>query len=663
MAELDVLAIDFGTVNTYVSKCPANQAAPNGIDFEGGRHGLTSAILYREGKLPLVGQVAIDEFGGATPDERSQYTLRMHFKPDITRSEDARRHACEFLKAILSQASHQRLDIDPRSRKVIFGVPSEADGTFRIELIRLAKDAGFGDIVTWDEPIGAVFYHLFQGSSLLVSEAMRGLLVVDFGGGTCDFAFLCRGKVRHSWGDMQLGGRLFDDLFFQWFIETNTGSMEAIQADNAEYFVHSYLCREAKEFFSRSMVRDRHEQVTKSLRQYGRIANMTWDGFMERARSYSPSPTFVRFLDGVGGPSGILPPGPIDLIDSFRKCLLQGLRDANTTIEHEDIHSVILAGGSSQWPFVADIVTRDLGIDESRIKRSDEPYAVISMGLAVLPQMQARLQMAQRRLGEELRSFLDNALRPVIQRHIGEATREIGVAITSDLFDQQVYPAIRSFRDKGGVLAELKTQLACIAQEFEPQIREIVETNASTVMHSLQCDVKAAVSKWFTEHGLAGCDTEIEVQKVSGEGLCVSTAGLTSGVLDLAQNVAAGITALLGAMICGGAGHALLVAGPIGWLIGLVVAGISARYGLGRAKEWVEQQSIHAMILKCILWDRVINKARDKFTKEIQDAITAKFSGMEAEILEGCATIVQYEIDALAEINQIRRTDMQIRER
>ena len=44
-------------------------------------------------------------------------------------------------------------------------------------------------------------------------------LVVDFGGGTCDFAFMYRGMVRNSWGDMELGGRLFDDLFFQWFIK------------------------------------------------------------------------------------------------------------------------------------------------------------------------------------------------------------------------------------------------------------------------------------------------------------------------------------------------------------------------------------------------------------------------------------------------------------
>ena len=115
-----------------------------------------------------------------------------------------------------------------------------------------------------DEPKGALLHHLWH-KDFSPQEARRGILVIDFGGGTCDFAFLQSLQVSHSWGDMELGGRLFDDLFFQWFLEQNPGALADMENSGDTYYVHSYLCREVKEFFSLTMARDRFEKVSKSV--------------------------------------------------------------------------------------------------------------------------------------------------------------------------------------------------------------------------------------------------------------------------------------------------------------------------------------------------------------------------------------------------------------
>ena len=81
MASRGVMAIDFGTANTYFCKCPDDQVSPKGVDFDGSRAGLDTAILYREGKEPLIGHTAFEEFGEATADERRRYTFRAQFKP------------------------------------------------------------------------------------------------------------------------------------------------------------------------------------------------------------------------------------------------------------------------------------------------------------------------------------------------------------------------------------------------------------------------------------------------------------------------------------------------------------------------------------------------------------------------------------------------------
>ncbi len=122
-------------------------------------------------------------------------------------------------------------------------------------LCATAREAGFGEVRTVDEPKGAIYFRL-QRKDVTPTEALKGALVVYFGGGTCDFALLVRGEVVHSWGDMHLGGRLFDDLFYQWFIEQNLGAMAAMSRERAEFFVLAVRCWEAKEKFSLAMALD-----------------------------------------------------------------------------------------------------------------------------------------------------------------------------------------------------------------------------------------------------------------------------------------------------------------------------------------------------------------------------------------------------------------------
>ncbi len=78
----------------------------------------------------------------------------------------------------------------------------------------LAADASFGAIETREEPLGGLFYHV-NDKTIAATDAPRGVFVIDFGGGICDFAFTFRGKIAKSWGDMYLGGRLLGDLFIR----------------------------------------------------------------------------------------------------------------------------------------------------------------------------------------------------------------------------------------------------------------------------------------------------------------------------------------------------------------------------------------------------------------------------------------------------------------
>lgn len=655
MSSRDVLAIDFGTANSYFCKCADGQFSPKGVDFGDGRDGLATAILYRQNRPPLVGYTALDEYGEARGREKAGYTLRTHFKPDIAVGEEARSHAVDYLAAVLEEARHQRIDLEPGNRQVIFGVPSEAEAEYRGALCEVALRAGYGDITMVDEPKGALLYHVFH-KDIPVRNAQQGLLVVDFGGGTCDFAFLVRGNVRHSWGDMRLGGRLFDDLFFQWFLEQNPASLESIREDGNEYYLHSFLCREIKEYFSRTMARDRTEKISKALAQYGRISGMTWEEFIHRAGAYSPSPTLTGFLAEVGQHFSLIGNRKdyVNLIQWFRDCLRQGLREAG--IDNSAIRSVILAGGSSSWPFVCDILREEIGIGLDKIMRSDRPYASIAEGLAIYPSLRKKFLSAKAKLKKELPDFRKSKLDGLLENRAAIVAREISESISRELYDGKIKPVLDEFRSRGGSVESLKSRMSNVATSFESRLKRTIEEKITVFAGALPVAVRELLGLWFEKHGLIPpeVDMVVDVETSLLKDLSPEVPDVIERIFGIAV---AAVIAPVGAMICGGGGMALIASGPLGLVIGFVltavVAYLSVKYGPVRAKEMAEKWEIPNWILKRAITDGKITRIREKLSREIEMAILRELAGKRDELTDQVEMIVINEIEALSDINKL----------
>jgi AcrR family transcriptional regulator len=191
------------------------------------------------------------------------------------------------------------------------------------------------------------------------------------------------------------------------------------------------------------MARDRNEVVHKAVRHHGRIEGMTWDRFLERARNYTPSETFRNYLSSIGVNGGkiLTHSGKIDLIAWFGDTLARGLKEGD--IRPADIQYTLLAGGSSQWPFVDDIVRRELSLSEAKVMRSDRPYTVISEGLSILPALQRRCEVAQEILREQFPQFCEQQLKPLIESRARGLATQIADAVAIDLFDETGFQKTR----------------------------------------------------------------------------------------------------------------------------------------------------------------------------------------------------------------------------
>ena len=653
-----VLAVDFGTTNSYYCKCPADQTSPVGVDFGIGKDGIATAILYRGQKEPLVGDAALNEFGETPAKERASWCLRTQFKPDIAASDEAYKNAEDFLKNIITHCRKLHIDIDPGKREVIFGAPSESENIFTTKLSEIAKAAGYGDIKIVDEPIGAMLYHLWH-KDFSPAESQKGVLFVDFGGGTCDFAFLCRLEVRHSWGDFELGGRLLDDLFFQWFLEQNTSVLEEMKKNSDTYYAHSYLCREAKELFSRTMARDRAEHVSKFIGRYGSISDMTWEKFLGRATNFIPSSVFTGYLQEIGNKSEKLTRSDqkINLLDWFRNCLTRGLEEKNINIS--DIKRVILAGGSSQWPFVSDIISEVLHIDKSAITRSDRPYVVISEGLSILPALKQKLRSARQVLKDDLPEFCEKKIKLWIKEKTESIASNLVGDITSNLFDAKIKPALVEFRKSGGSVDSLKNKISLEARAFEPDLRRIVEERMTILTSGLSDQLTRLVVEWFSSYGLSiGNDRVYREASVSMEiDGKIFVPNLYAGMLDLMGWFTAGLVTTIVAGLCGGSGIALILSGPVGWIIGAVLAAavsvLSLRYGVKKAKKMAETWNAPAWLTKRVLTESKITKTRNKFQSHLEKILSEKLEKLKSDFETRVREVVEIQIEALSEIETL----------
>ena len=649
-----VIAIDFGTTHTYISTCTTESLNPTCVQLHGDANGIDTTILYSNKREPVIGKRATNEFGDAFDEERKRYEYRFesHFKPDILASEKARRCTVEFLSAILRDAKNEGIQLAPETAKVIISVPSEAAKEYRLIMQQLAQEAGFGTVELIDEPIGALFDEVGRG--YLPLEAIRaGLLVIDFGGGTCDFAFMQQGKVVHSWGEMGLGGRLFDDMFYQWFLDLRPGKKEEIEKDGSDFYARTCLCRELKEKFSDAMRHDRTTSFKAKVGEYGRVEGLTWDEFIRRSKSYTPSESFIRFQKKAGLTiSPTLQSGSIDLIYWFKKSLVEGLRSAGIT--RKGIHAISLAGGSSKWSFVKDSCLENLKVDESIISQNPNPYAAISEGVAVYPALKKKIDAQREDLKANRESFFKEKIASSIHSDLRACGKNIVEDINRNLFLEKIKPRLVAFRDNGGKISELKSNIAADVSVYEPALSSKIEEIYQLRIANVYQTAFEKIRTWFKEKGLKLGESEsMSMGEQGGVEICESN--FDTGVAESIGEIVAGIAVIIGGFIAGYLGAGLLATGPIGWLIGIIALGVGGAlafaYGADMASKMAEDLHIPGTALYFVLTDAKIEECRKRMAQEITAQLNEKNDSIVENIWDHLDDVILREIDKLSELN------------
>lgn len=349
MAKEIVLGIDLGTTNSVVSiienKNPVVLENPNG------KRTTPSVVAFKNGDT-IVGEVAkrqvetnpntITSIKRLIGTSKTVHANNKDYKPE------------EVSAMILSyMKDYAEAKLGQKVTKAVITVPAYFDNAQREATKIAGKIAGLDVLRIINEPTAAALAFGLEKTN----KSMK-VLVYDLGGGTFDVSVLeledGTFEVLSTSGDNHLGGDDWDHAIVEWMIKKI----------KAEY---NYDATNDKMALARLKETAEKAKIDLSAQSVATIS--------------------LPFL-------AVTPEGPINvelelkrsefeemtahLLDRTRKPIEDALREAGITAN--DLHEVLLVGGSTRMPAVFDMVKNTLNKEPNRSINPDE---VVSIGAAI----------------------------------------------------------------------------------------------------------------------------------------------------------------------------------------------------------------------------------------------------------------------------------------
>ena len=350
------VGIDLGTTNSVVAALEGGE--PVVIANAEGTRTTPSVVAFSKDGEVLVGSVAKRQ--AVTNVDRTISSVKRHMGTDWTTEIDGKKYTPQEISArtLMKLKADAEAFLNDTVTDAVITVPAYFNDAERQATKEAGEIAGLNVLRIVNEPTAAALaYGLDKG------KEDELILVFDLGGGTFDVSLLEVGKdddgfstiqVRATSGDNRLGGDDWDQRIVEWLlaqVKANTG------ADLSKDKIALQRLQEAA------------EQAKKEL------------------SSASSTNISLQYLS-------VTPEGPIhldekltrakfeeltrDLLERTKKPVLDVIKEAGVSIS--EISEVILVGGSTRMPAVAELVKELTGREPNKGVNPDE---VVAMGAAL----------------------------------------------------------------------------------------------------------------------------------------------------------------------------------------------------------------------------------------------------------------------------------------
>jgi molecular chaperone DnaK len=356
------VGIDLGT--TYSAIAKVNELGkPEIIPNQEGSNFTPSVIFFESAENIVVGQIAKDS-AELDPHHVVQF-VKNYMGKSQTWEFFGRAYIPEKVSAkILSKLIYDAEEyLDEPITRAVITVPAIFGERERTATKEAAKEAGLKNVTLLSEPVAAAVSYGF-GRAGEVKETQT-VLVYDLGGGTFDITVIQVNanlvKVLHTDGDRLLGGKLWDDEIIKYVAE-------CFQSE------HGVDPRESLETLQD--IRNRAEQAKKALSQReecGIVCN-------HAGKALQIKLTRSKFEE--------MTADQLERTKVKTERVVQQLVTAGKLKGWQDIHQVLLVGGSSKMPQVTQMMQQLSG----QAPKLYDPDLAVAKGAALYALMQVIIE-------------------------------------------------------------------------------------------------------------------------------------------------------------------------------------------------------------------------------------------------------------------------------
>ena len=357
-----IIGIDLGTTNSVICYWNGQANRPEPVDISGGfgKIPLPSVVQYRaDGSEWIVGEEAYRSIK-IYPDTTIR-SVKRKMGTDEKICIDDKNYLPEDISAkIIEELLSHIYDLNPKAEiaALVVSVPYDFDDAAKKATMKACEIAGFKDklICLIEEPKAAALAYNYRHPI----EQGEKIMIFDFGGGTLDITLFhvaqkderqIKMQVISEGGEAYHGGDNIDELIlakcYELVHEKTKQSKDDLSPENqAELILKS---RETKERLSG--VKSFRIPFTFCIPPF--VNALSREDFEELIRGFK---------------------------ETTKKLVQKTLREAYSgAILPEDISKVLLEGGSSQMPWVKEMLSDIFG-DEEKIYSSERPALDISLG-------------------------------------------------------------------------------------------------------------------------------------------------------------------------------------------------------------------------------------------------------------------------------------------